>query len=166
VTRTLTVLAVTLVMAVTIGWLRPSAQKRDPFNGTWRLNVEKTKQLSGGASPVHEVIAFDIGDDGVQHYKVEIQSSKDSPMRHGRYASKYNDGKFVPYEGTVSEPPGTEVTTIKVDDRTHYRIARTRNGEARYVMMRRLAEDGQSYISVGLTTDGKPGLHRWMERVK
>lgn len=139
----------------------------DPFNGTWELNIEKTKELSGGESPVHEIITFRIGADGVQYYEVEIQSSEDEPMRVGSYSSKYNDPTFVPYNGTVSEyPPGAEVMTIKVDERTHYRIARTRvGGNARYVMMRRLAEDGQSYISAGLTIDGKPGLYRWMERV-
>ena len=139
----------------------------DPFNGTWHLNIEKTKELSGGESPVHEIITFRIGGDGVQHYEVEIQSSDDAPLRKGSYSSKYNDPTFVPYNGTVSEyPPGAEVMTIKVDERTHYRIARTRvGGNARYVMMRRLAEDGQSYISAGLTIDGRPGLYRWMERV-
>lgn len=160
------VMILTTAFVATLGKVQPTGQKRDPFNGTWRLNVEKTKQMSGGVSPIHEVISFDIGDDGVQHYKVEIQTSKDTPMRQGWYDSKYNDSKFVPYEGTVYDTPGMEVMTVKVDERTHYRIARTRGGEARYVMMRRLADDGQSYISVGLTTDGKPGLHRWMERVK
>ena len=139
----------------------------DPFNGTWELNIEKTKELAGGESPVHEIITFKIGADGVQHYEVEIQSSEDAPLRKGWYSSKYNDPTFVPYNGTVSEyPPGAEVMTIKVDERTHYRIARTREGgRARYVMMRRMAEDGQSYISAGLTIDGQPGLYRWMERV-
>jgi hypothetical protein len=59
-----------------------------------------------------------------------------------------------------------EVMTVKVDDRTHYRIARTRDGEAQYILMRRLSDDGTSYISAGLTTDGKPGLYRWMDRVE
>jgi len=139
--------------------------QQDPFNGTWTLNVAKTKELSGGTSPVHEIISFVIGDDDVQHYKVEIQSSDDAPLREGFYDSKYNEDKFVPYNGTVyPADAGMEVMTVKADDRTHYRIARTEEGEARYVMMRRLSEDGKSYISAGLTIDGQPGLYRWMER--
>ena len=162
-------LAVTLAaIAMTAATAAGLAQEDnvDPFNGTWRLNIEKTKELSGGESPIHEIITFKIGADGVQHYEVEIQS-EGGPLRKGWYSSKYNDPTFVPYNGTVSEyPPGAEVMTIKVDERTHYRIARTREGgNARYVMMRRLAEDGQSYISAGLTIDGKPGLYRWMEHV-
>tara|TARA_B100001123_G_scaffold401666_1_gene488598 strand:+ start:10029 stop:10532 length:504 start_codon:yes stop_codon:yes gene_type:complete len=139
--------------------------EQDPFNGTWTLNVEKTKELSGGTSPVHEIITFNIADDDIQHYRVEIQSSDDAPLRKGFYDSKYNEDKFVPYNGTVYPADGgMEVMTVKADDRTHYRIARTEEGEARYVMMRRLSEDGKSYISAGLTIDGQPGLYRWMER--
>ena len=33
-------------------------------------------------------------------------------------------------------------------------------------MMRRLSDDGQSYVSAGITTDGRLGLYRWMDRVK
>ena len=165
--RTLGCLVAVLVAAVAIGSSQLGGQERDPFNGTWELNIEKTKELSGGTSPVHEIISFEIGDDGVQHYRVEIQSSEDEPLREGWYDSKYNEAKFVPYNGTVYPPDavGMEVMTVKVDERTHYRIARTRDGEAQYVMMRRLSEDGQSYISAGLRTDGTPGLYRWMERV-
>ena len=165
--RTLGCLAIALAAAATVASSQQGGQGADPFNGTWRLNVEKTKELSGGTSPVHEIITFRIGDDGVQHYEVEIQSSADAPLRKGWYDSKYNEPKFVPYNGTIyPEDAGMEVMTVKVDERTHYRIARTRTGEASYVMMRRLAEDRQSYISAGLRTDGSPGLYRWMERVE
>lgn len=158
---------VVLAAAAAAGSAQQARPGADPFNGTWRLNVEKTKELSGGTSPVHEIITFEIGDDGVQHYRVEIRSSEDAPLRRGWYDSKYDEARFAPYEGTVYPPDaGMEVMTVKVDDRTHYRIARTREGEARYVMMRRLSDDGRSYISAGLRIDGTPGLYRWMDRVE
>ena len=156
-----------VVVASTGALSQSHDQGADPFNGTWTLNIEKTKELSGGESPVHEIITFNIGDDDVQHYQVEIQSSEDAPMRKGWYGSKYNENKFVPYNGSVyPSGGGMEVMTVKVDDRTHYRIARTRGGEARYVMMRHLSEDGQSYISTGIKIDGQPDMYRWMDRVK
>ena len=164
--RVLGYVAVFLMVTTVVGSSQSGKQSPDPFNGTWTLNIEKTKELSGGSSPVHEVISFKIGDDGVQHYQVEIQRSEDVRMQKGWYDSKYNEDTFVPYNGTVYGEPGMEVMTVKVDDRTHYRIARTRDGEARYVMMRRLSDDGTSYISAGITTDGKPGLYRWMDRVE
>tara|TARA_B100001123_G_scaffold352041_4_gene403333 strand:- start:350 stop:859 length:510 start_codon:yes stop_codon:yes gene_type:complete len=164
-TRTLGIALIAL--GITVGPAHAQSNAVDPFNGTWTLNIEKTKELSGGESPVHEIITFTIGDDNVQHYEVEIQYSDDTPMRKGWYSSKYNEPTFVPYNGTVSDdPPGAEVMTIKVDERTHYRIARTRQGSnARYVMMRRLSEDHQSYISAGIMIDGRADLYRWMDRV-
>jgi hypothetical protein len=159
-----------LVLFVTLGPVVASSQEAaastDPFNGTWTLNIEKTKELSGGSSPVHEVITFNIGEDGVQHYQVEIQTDADGPRLRGWYDSKYNEDRFVPYHGEIYSDPGMEVMTVKVDDRTHYRIARTVDGEARYIMMRRLSDDGKSYISAGIMTDGQPGLYRWMDRVE
>ena len=159
-------LVVFLSFTAVVGSSQSGKQSPDPFNGTWTLNIEKTKELSGGSSPVHKVISFKIDDDGVQHYQVEIQSSEDAPCGKGGTTRSTTEDTFVPYNGTVYGDPGMEVMTVKVDDRTHYRIARTREGEARYVMMRRLSDDGTSYISAGITTDGKPGLYRWMDRVE
>src|SRR4030095_10418586 len=85
-----------LTPAVSI-WAQQGKGSSDPFNGTWRLNVEKTKQLSGGPSPSDEVITIRVDDDNVQHYQVEIQSGPNDPKRKGWYDSKYNDFKFVPY---------------------------------------------------------------------
>ena len=150
--RMLGCLVVLLAAAATVGSSQQGGQKADPFNGTWEVNIEKTKELTGGTSAVHEIISFEIGDDGVQHYRVEFQSSEDEPLRKGRYDSKYNGARFVPHNGTVFPPDavGMEVMTVKVDERTHYRIARTRDGDAQYAMMRRLSKDGQSYIPAGL----------------
>ena len=41
-----------------------------------------------------------------------------------------------------------------VDDRTHYRINRAEDGAAQYVMMRRLAEDGRSYLATIMDVTG------------
>ena len=76
-------LVVFFVVTTVVGSSQSGEQSPDPFNGTWTLNIEKTKEL-GGSSPVHEVISFKIGDDGVQHYQVEIQSNEDAPARSAR----------------------------------------------------------------------------------
>lgn len=59
-----------------------------------------------------------------------------------------NDRQFV-----VGEPYGM-IRLVWVDDRTHYRFQRTVSGEAQNVMMRRLSEDGNSYLSSLLDRDG------------
>jgi hypothetical protein len=57
------------------------------------------------------------------------------------------------------------VRTVYVDPRTHYRLARTDDGEALYVMMRRLAEDEQSYVATLLDRDGIVYRIRKFDRV-
>lgn len=71
---------------------------------------------------------------------------------------------WVPYTNAGTGKP-TYVVTIKVDDRTHYRIARDVNGAAVNVLMRRLSEDGKSYQSYGMTTDGIVTVWRYFDRV-
>lgn len=139
----------------------------DPFNGTFQINVAKSQELAAGRAPVpvHEIISFDIKDN-VQTYRVEVQSRDDSPRRNMGYESAWNDGKFVPYTNYTSGEIIGYVTNVKVDDRTHYRIATDLEGNARYVMMRRLTDDGQAYIATGLSIDGELGQFRWMDRIK
>ena len=160
--------ALGIAMAVILCGSAPRGQKpepRDPFNGTWRLNVEKTKQMSGGISPASEVTTFRIGPDNVQHIHVEAQSQPNAPVIASTYATKYNDPTWVPYTNAGTGKP-TYVMTIKVDDRTHYRIARDPSGAAMNVLMRRLSEDGRSYQSYGMTTDGKVTVWRYFDRVE
>ena len=140
--------------------------ERQP-DGTWQINVEKSQELAAGRAsvPVYEVITFDI-EDNVQTYRVEVQSRDDSPRRNMGYESVWNDGKYVPYTNYTSGEIIAYVTNVKVDDRTHYRIATDLEGKARYVMMRRLTDDGQAYIATGLSINGELGQFRWMDRVK
>jgi len=139
----------------------------DPFNGTWRIDVEKSKALAAGRAsvPVHEVITFDIKDN-VHTYRVEVQSRDDTPRRNMGYESAWNDGTYVPYTNYTGGELNGYVTNVKADDRTHYRIATDVEGNARYVMMRRLTEDGKAYIATGLSVDGELGQFRWMDRVE
>jgi len=50
------------------------------------------------------------------------------------------------------------VRTVYVDERTHYRIARAEDGSPQNVMLRRMAEDGRSYLATVLDVDGV--IHR------
>lgn len=47
------------------------------------------------------------------------------------------------------------VRTVYVDDRTHYRVSKSpEDGSAQSIMLRRMAEDGNSYLASVLTVDG------------
>ena len=166
-TRVVWCVGLLLVVGVAVGLSQPTWSNEDPFNGTWQINVAKSKELAAGRAsvPVYEVITFDTKDN-VQTYRVEVQSRDDTPRRNMGYESTWNDGKYVPYINYTIGASIGYVTNVKVDDRTHYRIATGVDGEARYVMMRRLTEDGQAYIATGLSVDGELGQFRWMDRVE
>ncbi len=58
------------------------------------------------------------------------------------------------------------VRTVFVDDRTHYRISKSpEDGSAQSVMMRRLGDDGDSYLASVLDTEGVVFRTRWFVRV-
>lgn len=61
--------------------------------------------------------------------------------------------------------PFMYVMTIKVDDRTHFRLVRKLDGTSGGVMMRRLVPDGQSYVSTGLSEDGDIQYKRTYKKV-
>jgi hypothetical protein len=159
-----------LCIAVILCSAGPHAQQsekaRDPFNGKWRLNVEKTKLMSGGASPRFEVTTFVIGSDDVQHYEVQLQPDPNGPIITSGYASKYNEMKWVPYSNPATGRGTLHVMTIKVDERTHYRIAKDLDGKAQYVLMRRLSDDHKSYQVYSLQTDGTVASWRYFDRIE
>jgi hypothetical protein len=133
----------------------------DPFVGTWKINLDKTQQFTG-QKPSYEVITITV-ENGVQDYKVEIAEG-DGPRRKMGYESKYNEIKWVPYMNYTAGTKNMDIMTIKVDDRTHYRVIRRNDGTAGGIMMRRMAEDGRSYASTDLDVNGKTNYVRVFER--
>jgi hypothetical protein len=148
----------------------------DPFNGTWKINNERSQHHTVDA-PTHEVITFEIDGD-LERYRVEYQVPGSPRMTLG-YTTTYNDGNWVPYvllaaDGELSGVPGFGdvkvgdpvgmVTSLKVDERTRYRVARTVGGDAQYILQRRLADDGRSYDSTMLGIDGTIPLVRVFEK--
>jgi len=61
--------------------------------------------------------------------------------------------------------PFMYVMTIKADDRTHFRMVRKLDGTSGGVMMRRLAPDGQSYVSTGMDENGNIQYKRAYRKV-
>jgi hypothetical protein len=137
-----------------------------------------------------ELIRIRIDGD-VQDYEVLL--GEQPTIRMG-YTSRYDDAQWVPYtvreiRGISNEPSDQVladfvkrthqraksfsvgdvyglVRVIYVDDRTHYRVSKdAKGGLAEYVMLRRLAEDGQSYTSSVLRVDGIVSTIRRFTRV-
>ncbi len=133
----------------------------DPFAGKWRINLDKTVQFTG-SKPRVEDITIKV-ENGVQDYKNEYSTSQAAPHVQG-YESKYNEPKWVPYMNYATGKPLMHVMTIKVDDRTHYRVIKRLDGTAGGVMMRRLSADGRSYSSIDLDINGKTNYIRVFDR--
>lgn len=138
--------------------------REDPFEGTWVLNPGLSWQFRGEQNK-YEIIRISV-EDGVQTYRVRSMGARTNVDSHSGYSVGYNDDEWVHYQNYI---PGNfrdqELLTVKVDDRTHYRIARTRStGEALYILMRRMAEDHQSYAATLLNVDGEITLIRVFER--
>jgi hypothetical protein len=62
--------------------------------------------------------------------------------------------------------PYALVRTVYVDERTHYRIGKTEDGTPQNVMLRRMAEDGQSYVATVLDAEGVVHRVRTFVRAK
>ena len=72
---------------------------------------------------------------------------------------------WVPYMRGNTGTPFMYAMTVKVDDRTHFRVVRKLDGTSGGIMMRRLAADGQSYVSTGLSEDGDIQYKRTYKKV-
>lgn len=154
-----------LVMGLVLGVGSMASQDNwkspDPFAGKWQINLAKTVQFTGD-KPRVENITIKV-ENGVQDYKNEYATSPSAPHIQG-YESKYNEPKWAPYMNYATGKPLMHVMTIKVDDRTHYRVVKRLDGTAGGVMMRRLSEDGKSYYATDLDTNGKTNYIRVFER--
>ena len=155
--------AMMVVFGLSVLWAQEESPK-DPFEGTWRLNPTLSWQFRGEQNK-YEIIQITVEDD-VQTYRVRSMGARSTTDSHSGYSVKFNDDVWVHYENYI---PGNyrdaELLTVKVDNRTHYRIARTKStGEAAYILMRRMADDGQSYSATLLTPDGDITLIRVFER--
>lgn len=138
-----------------------AAGGNDPFNGTWKINRAKSKQLKG-EPPLQEDITLRI-ENGIQHSTTELRQV--GGATRFKIDAKYNDGQWYPrVDMETGKPLGDEVLLIKVDDLTHYRVGRDKDGKATGVMMRRLAEDRKSYSSTILNINHEVTLVRVFER--
>lgn len=163
----------------------------DPFDGTWVMNREKStnwdKKLQCHVPEpllAQTVVVRTEGD--VQYNELHVQHTEDSSARLA-FTCRFDDGEnWVPYvvvetSGERPEPadeliagfkphrevgqPFEECIQVRVDERTHYQFTRAPGGgDAYYVRMRRMLDDGDSYIAVVLDTDGVPSVVKAFER--
>lgn len=157
---------------------------RNAFDGHWRIDASASLVWDYQAQHYapdevgEELIRIRVEGD-VQDYEVLLG---DRPTIRMGYTSRFDDTDWVPYTvreiiGVGAEDAAREVgefvqriksritnytvgavyglvRTVYVDERTHYRMSKSAAGVAEYSMLRRLAQDGQSYVATVLGVDG------------
>jgi hypothetical protein len=130
----------------------------DPFVGKWEIDKERSSSY-----PRIENIEIKVAGD-VQDYKNDI-ANVPGPTRHQGYETRWNEMLWVPYMRDNVGEPFLWVMTVQGDARTHYRFVRNLDGTFGGIMLRRMAPDGQSYVSIGINPDGKTQYTRYYKKV-
>jgi hypothetical protein len=153
--------AVVVVTAIVV------AQERDPFTGTWTLNVAKSTMVSPATASKSETVTY-------RHVNGEEIYASDAVTAGG-------EAEHTDYRGVYDGPFGTIKTIIagkvtsdaplqlrKLDPRTRLRIAMRKDGTLSGIIVRRLAEDGRSITSsiLRFDADGRIVVNetRWFDK--
>jgi hypothetical protein len=142
--RATTILAaVTLTAAVLV-----TAQTKDPFVGSWRLNVAKSK-YSPGPAPKSQSSTYEAAGKG---YKVSVKSEPASgPAQQWSYASDL-DGKDAPITGNN---PNADVAAAKRIDAHTLEIVLKKGGKATMTQRNVVAADGKTRTVTTTGTDAQ-----------
>ena len=121
------------------------AQTTPSENGTWRLNVAKSK-FSPGPAPKSSTVTFAAAGQGV---KVVVDTATPDAKVHWEYTANF-DGKPNPVTGN---PDGDMVVAKRVDANT-IETSYTLKGKPTMVVRRTLSPDGKT---LNITQTGSNG---------
>ena len=147
----------TIVLAAAVGASAQGTQ-RDPFSGTWKLNVQKSR-MTTGTLPSSEIVTARVVD-GVMDCTLE-STTAGQPARKATYRARYNDSTWAEAKNFDGFQ---QLKLVKVNDRLHYWVLRRNDGRAAGLAMQRMAEDGKSFTAVALGLDGNVQSTRVYEK--
>jgi hypothetical protein len=153
----------------------------DPLNGVWVLNLERSMAPSG-EEPAFETMSFAIAR-GIERFLVDFALPGEPVMKMG-YTTRYGDMEnWQPYrvlaiEGDDGPPfPAVgwtrrttvgdaicQVATVRVDERTRYRVSRSNAGEAAHVIQLRVSDDAMRLDVTVFDLAGKVRLVRSLDK--
>ena len=143
------------------------AQDRDPFTGSWMLNVAKSTMVSPATASKSETVTYRHVN-GEEIYASDAITAK-GEAEHTDYRGVY-DGPFGTIKMTVDGKTASEgpLQLRKLDPRTRLRIAMRKDGTLNGIIVRRMAEDGRSITSsiLRFDSDGRIVVHetRWFDK--
>ena len=144
-----------------------TAQDRDPFTGTWTLNVAKSTMVSPATASKSETVTYRHVN-GEEIYASDAVTA-DGHAEHTDYRGVY-DGPFGTIKTTIAGKVTSEgaLQLRKLDPRTRLRIAMRKDGTLNGIIVRRLAEDGKSITSsiLRFDADGRVVVNetRWFDK--
>ena len=104
--------AMILTLGLLAGGASTTAQSKDPFVGTWRLNVAKST-YSPGPAPKSQVSTYEAAGQG---YKVSVKSEPATGATQQWSYTSNLDGKESPITG--NNPNSDTVAVKRIDART------------------------------------------------
>ena len=144
--------SITIVLTLVLV-LASTAVAADPFAGTWKLNLEKSK-FSPGPAPQSRTLKIEAQENG---YKAVVDSvdSQGKPT-HTEMTINY-DGKDNPLTRTAGGQSGElTIATKKIDATTHESVIKL-GGKEVQVMREVVSRDGKTLtrISKGMNAQGQ-----------
>jgi hypothetical protein len=141
--RVTTVLAAGMLTVAVVA----TAQSKDPFVGTWRLNVAKSK-YSPGPPPKSQTTTYEAAGQG---YKVSVKSEPASgPVQQWSYTTNL-DGKDSPVTGNN---PNADMLAVKRIDAHTLETVNKKGGKTTTTQRNVVAADGKTRT---VTTTGMDG---------
>ncbi len=131
------------------------AQSKDPFVGSWKLNVEKST-YSPGPAPKSSTSIYEAAGKG---YKVSVKTEPASgPVQEWSYTSDF-DGKDAPVSGTH---PNADTISAKRIDANTLELVNKKGGKITTTQKNVVAADGKTRT---VTTMGNDATGRTVSSV-
>jgi hypothetical protein len=144
-----TIIAGAAVVTSLLGPSVGSAQQTDPWIGTWKLNVEKSK-ADPGPLPKSQTLRIEPAADGAQKHTGDGVNAEGQPT-HTERVAKY-DGVDVPVV-VQPPPPGKATNSFKRLDERSFEVTNKRDGKVTTTIRVVISADGKTMTQTGTGTD-------------
>jgi len=139
-----TVLATGVLMVAVLA----SAQPKDPFVGSWRLNIAKSK-YSPGPAPKSQTSTYETAGQG---YKVSVKIEPASGSAQEWSYTSNLDGKDTPITGNN---PNADTTAVKRIDAQTLESVMKKGGKVTMTQRNVVSADGKTRTVTTTGTDGQ-----------
>jgi hypothetical protein len=139
------------VVIVVFAMLCLNAQAPDPLNGTWKLNLAKSKWSPSELAPKSGITKFEVTQDTIKAIVDGVDAQ--GRITHAEYTAKF-DGKDYPWKGAIDGKPNLEqdaVTWQRIDAHNYVSTGKLK-GHVLLTQSTVIAPDGKSRTN---TTTGK-----------